>query len=326
MEQKIGERQRWIWLLAGVSGIAACCACGYNWLWVLMGGLLVSLYYIYMDKQVRNSGLAAKLTEAFGVGGKILAGLTILWIVMVMGWAASLADAAFPMVDGFPSLSWVLLALAAWGSWKGPAVCAGCSGVLGLFLIALYGVVILFAVPDVSVENLIVSSVWQESVWTVGLFLSASCVLYVPCRGRVKGPLFSVVLVLPVFVGVLAAATSGVLTPELASERTVPLYDLAQSISLFGVVERIEPLLSAAITMGVFSLLSALACAGHALANEIRSCRWNGVGICAGAAILIGWTRHLSVPLLTAGAWMFWVAVPLFTVIVCKIKTTDCGD
>lgn len=325
MEQKIGERQRWAWLAAGFSGVAASCTCGYNWLWVLAGGVLVSLYNMYMDRQVQSNGLASKLTEAFGVGGKILAGLTVIWTIIVMGWVASLADAAFPMVDGFPSLSWVLLALAAWGSWKGPAACARCSGVLSLFLLALYGIVVLFSVPDVSLENLAPSSEWINGVWSAGIFLTASGVLYVPCSRSAKGPAWRVALVLPVFAGVLAAVTCGVLTPELAARRTVPLYDLAQSVSLFGVVERIEPLLSAAITMGVFSLLSSLACAGHRLADEIRVSRWNGVVVCAVAAALIWLTKSLPLPLLTAGAWVFWVAVPVFAVLVCKIKTTDCG-
>lgn len=326
MERKIGERQRWAWLAAGFSGIAASSTCGYGWFWAFAGGLLVSLYYMYMDKQLQDEGLAAKLTEAFGAGGKILAVLTVLWTILVMGWAASLADAAFPMVDGFPSLSWVLLALAAWGSWKGAAACARCSGVLSLFLLALYGVVVLFSVSDVKLDNLTISQRWQEGVWSAGLFLTVSGTLYVPCGRSAKGPAWGIALILPAFAGVLAAVTSGVLTPELASRRTVPLYDLAQSVSLFGVVERIEPLLSAAITMGVFSLLSALACAGRALLDEVRACKWNGVIVCAVSAVLIWLTKSIPVILLTAGAWVFWVAVPIFAVLMCKMKTTNCGE
>ena len=61
MERKIGERQRWAWLASGVSAAVAACVCGCGWQWVLLGGLAVTLYYIYVDRALPDCGLAALL-------------------------------------------------------------------------------------------------------------------------------------------------------------------------------------------------------------------------------------------------------------------------
>ena len=318
MGQNIGERQRWAWLAAGLSAVVAAGACGLSWPWVLLGGLAATAYYIYMDRRAQPEGLASTLVSAFGPAGKVLVVLTWIWTSLVMGWAAGLAGTAFPMVDGFPFLGWVLLALAAWGSKKGAAACARCSGVLCLFLVAIYGIVAVFSVPDVEMRNLWSVGNWTESLWSAGLFLTASGVWYVPCKRSKKGTAWGMAVLLPVFAAVLAAVTAGVLTPALAGSRTVPLYDLAQSVSLFGVVERIEPLLSAAMTMGVFSLLSALACACQALGNQVYSWPWNGAAACVVSACVMYLTRGIPVKLLTAGASVFWVLIPLVAVSTAK--------
>ena len=315
MGQKIGERQRWAWLAAGLSAAAASDVCGYNWLWVLIGGLAASVYYIIMDQKLDDRGLAWAMGAAFGWGGKILAVLTLLWTVLVMGWAANLADTAFPMVDGFPGLGWVLLGLAAWGAWKGPGACARCGGVLCLFLIVLYGIITVFATPDVTWSYLKPTAHWEHGIWTAGVFLLPAGVWYVPCTRNRKGPTWQMALLLPLFAAALAAVTGGVLSPELAVLRVAPLYDLAQSVSLFGVVERIEPLLSAALTMGVFALLSSLACAAQALADRVWPWQWNGAAACAlaGAAMLL--TKGFPVELVAIGAWVFWLLIPVLVLV-----------
>lgn len=310
----IGRRQRWAWLATGLSAAAAASLCGLGWLWVLLGGLAASLYDLYLDRSLRPCGLAAVLCRSFGGLGRALACLTLLWIILAMAWTANLADAAFPMVDGFPVLGWALLALTAWGSWKGSAACGRCAGVLLLFLAALYGLLAAFALPDVRVENLRPSGPWEQSLWTLGLFLLPAGVWYVPCR-REKAPHGSLFLVLPLLAALLAAITVGVLSPALAAVLDAPLYTVAQSVSLFGVMERVEPLLSAAITMGVFCLLSSMACACGALTRK----RWTGPAACLLAALAMGPARAIPIKLLTLGAILFWLLIPLIAVTISKI-------
>ena len=311
MDQRIGERQRWVWLASGLSGAVAAKTCGLNWAWVLGAGLLSALYYIYLDMRLHPQGVAELLPEIFGKTGKILAIAVLLWTVLLMAWTANLANGAFPMVKGEPVLGWSVLALAAWGSWKGPAACARCAGVLCLFLLALYGVIGGFAVPDAQLENLVPVGGWEDGVLTLGIFLLPSAVWFLPCTRSRKKPAWQMALLLPAFAGGLAIVTAGVLSPLLARSQPAALYALAQSVSLFGVVERIEPLLSAAMTMGVFCLLSAMACACTQLWGRLRPWRWSGILCCAAAAALMGWTENLDFRILTAGTAVFYVLVPL---------------
>ncbi len=316
---KIGARQRWAWLTGGVSAAVAACACGMGWHWVLLGGLAASALALLLDRRLRPCGLALLLPGRFGALGSGLAALTFLWTVLAMAWAANLADWAFPMVDGYPVLGWTLLALAAWGSWKGPAACGACAGVLCLFLLFLYGMIAGFAIPDVQLENLRPAGPWQQSLWAFGLFLLPFGVWYAPCRsggGLGKRPSWWLYLLPPGAAALLAAVTSGVLTPELAASQPAALYTLAQSVSLFGVVERIEPLLSAAMTMGVFCLLSSMACACQALGSR----RWIGPAACGLSAALMSPAKTLPLSLITSCGAVFWVLVPLIAVMGSRRK------
>ena len=311
MERRMGERQRWAWLAGGLSVAVGACACGLGWLWVLIGGAAVSLYYIYMDKTLPMAGLAAMLPKGLAV-------VSLLWLVVVMAWSANLADSAFPMIDGFPVLGWTILALAAWGSWKGPAACARCAGVLCLFLLFLYGVVTVFALPDVQMENLLPSGKWVNGLWTAGLFLLPAAVWYLPCTKSRKKPAWVMGALLPAAAAVLAAVTAGVLSPLLAASLPSPLYTLAQSVSLFGVVERIEPLLSAAMTMGVFCLLSAMACAAKELLSRLYPWRWNGIALCALAGVLMGIVGKFDIVVIAIGSLAVLWLVPMAVLVMWK--------
>lgn len=315
--RRIGERQRWVWLAAGLSAVASVELCGIGWLWVLLGGLAVCGYYLYIEKNLLEGGLAEKLTSGFGFAGKVLAALTVFWIILVMGRCACLVDTAFPMVDGFPTLGWVLLALAAWGSRKGAKACAGCSGILSLFLIALYGVVTVFSVPDVQLPYLVPQSSWEDGVRTVGFFLLPAAVWYVPVTRR-KGKKQAMILLVPIAAAALSAVTAGVLSPELARQTEVPVYELSRSVSVLGVVERIEPLLSAAMTMGLFSLLSAMACACQMLADEIVPTPWSGSLCCVAAAGTMYVVKAWPEAFLLMGNGLFFLLLPVVTIVVEK--------
>lgn len=307
----IGRRQRWAWLAAGLSAAVAACACGKGWQWVLLGGLAAALFDLFLDRRLRPCGLGALLSGSFGGLGPVLAAMTLLWTVAAMAWTANMADAAFPMIDGFPVLGWILLATAAWGSWKGPAACARCAGVLFLFLSVLYGLLAAFSLPDVHLEYLRPTGNWTQSVWTLGLFLLPAGVWYLPRRSHEKPPAWALFLLLPVLAALLAAITSGVLSPALAAASAAPLYTVAQAVSLFGVMERIEPLLSAAMTMGVFCLLSSMACACRALVRK----KWAGPAACILAAVGMGPARAIPLSLVTLGALVFWLLIPLITIL-----------
>lgn len=308
--QHIGERQRRVWLVSGASAVTAAVLCGLNWFCVLLGGGVASLYYYYIDTRLGTDGLADRFGVGFGFVGKVLCVFFLFWNILAMGWCANLADLAFPSVDGFPGLGWVLLALTAWGIRKGTRACAGCSGILSLFLLVLYGAVVVFSVPDVKKEYLVPSPAWGQAAKALGLLLLPAGAWCVPVREKKnKGQLLY--LLLPVASAALAAVTAGVLSPELAAESPVPLYTLSQSVSVFGVIERIEPLLSAAIIMGVYCLLSSLAAACQALSDQIGSWSWSGSLCCLGAAAAMYPVREVPEALILGGNFVFFLLLPL---------------
>ena len=74
MDSRIGERQRWVWLAAAVSAVSAILLCRLNWFWVLLGGLGICLYYLYIENRLGTDGFADRLT---GVTGKVLAAIML---------------------------------------------------------------------------------------------------------------------------------------------------------------------------------------------------------------------------------------------------------
>lgn len=310
MERKLSERQRWAWLLSALSAPTAICACGLSWLWVLAAGLAAAGYNLYMVQRLPQGGLAV-FYRSNGVAGQIFEIVTLLWLVFTMGWAANLADSAFPMVEGFPVLGWTMLALAAWGSWKGAAACGRCCGVLCLFLMALYGIVVVFAAPEVQWANLVPIGGWSHGVKALGVFLLPMAVWLLPGRRREKATGWGLGIAAPILATLLAAVTAGVLSPQLSGALPSPLYTLAQSVSLFGVIERIEPMLSAAMTMGVFCLLSAMACGCRSIFAQWRPWKFSGIVCCAAAAGVMRWAGKTEIEALTAGSVLIWVVIPV---------------
>lgn len=314
MHHKMGIRQRWAWSAAAALGVICACACGMNWVWVTVGGLLAAVSQYVLDRNLREPGLA-QLFRLLGKPGTLLRWLSLGWFVFVLAWSANTADLAFPMVEGYPLLGLTVLALAAWGSWKGTAACARCAGVLLLFLLPLLGTVTAFAIPEVKLSYLLPRGSWRQIIPALGLFLLPMGVWYLPCRRRQTGG-SGWYFLLPAAGGLLAAVTAGVLSPVLAQRMASPLYTVMKSISLFGVMERVEPLLSAAMTMGAFCLVSISACACGALLGK----SWGGPAACAAAALLMGVVSGVGLPWLAAGGGIFGIAVPLLVVLITKSK------
>jgi hypothetical protein len=111
----------------------------------------------------------------------------------------------------------------------------------------------------------------------------------------------------PLIAAVFTAVTAGVLSPELAAQSENAFYDLSRSVNILGVMERIEPLVSAAMTMGVFCLLTGQLCAVRALIPG----KYTAAAAAGLAAVAMFPAKSLPLPLLTAGNVLFWV-LPTF--------------
>ena len=75
-------------------------------------------------------------------------------------------------------------------------------------------------------------------------------------------------------------------------------------------MEHIEPLLSAAMTMGIFCLMASLTCAVQALADQLRPWKWSGALACLAAAAVMGPVGRLPLELVALGAAVFFGLTP----------------
>ena len=122
-------------------------------------------------------------------------------------------------------------------------------------------------------------------------------------------------LLLPVMTVGISAVTAGILSPAVVQLRQDPFYDVAKSISFFGVMERIEPLLSAAMTMGVFALLTTMTSACQSIGQTIKPGRWHGSGSCVAAAILLTVLKYKNGEIRIFGAILVWLVLPILMVL-----------
>ena len=147
--------------------------------------------------------------------------------------------------------------------------------------------------------------------------LSPMAVLYVRGGARRTGGW------LAAGVGLCAAAAlcaAGTLSPRVAGEEAFAVYTMAKSVSVFGVMERLEPVVSAALTAGGFCLLSVLCLANAKTARAIGWKRRTGIG-----NFLLGCTGYLAGTVLPEGvqavaAAICWGIVPLLALWVASVK------
>lgn len=309
--RSLGSRQRWAWLLAGWSGVTAICLCGCGWVWVLAGAALVTGCGLLLDRLLPEGGFGEVLCAWPGWSGKVCGAVIYLWLVVELAWVGALADWAFPAISGFPELGIVLLAVTAWGIWKGTAACARCGGVVCMAVLVLYGAVAAFALPDCRLEYCAPKGAPGELGKVIGLCLIPTALWLLPRKRERCAAALPFALLIPLGAGALALICAGVLSPELAAAEPVALYTLAQSISLFGVMERTEPLLSAAMTMSLLALLFILAAAARMAADRMLPRRWTGSAACVLAMPAMLLVRNAPWELFAVGNGLLWLTLLL---------------
>ena len=87
MARSMGERQRWAWLAAGTSAVAATSLCGISWIWVLLGVGTTAVLSLWWDRTIRPAGLAPMLPHSFGVLGRIWAAVCAVFAVAALACA-----------------------------------------------------------------------------------------------------------------------------------------------------------------------------------------------------------------------------------------------
>ena len=178
------------------------------------------------------------------------------------------------MISG-RSLPAIPLLLAALAGQKGRlAVAARVCGALALCLAGLYAIITAASLRHVQAAWCRPEGVPADAALALCLCLAPACLAFIAakeanaaqfdwdCGGRLR-----FCRAVPAFL------TAACLSPELARQEPLPFLTLTKSLSVMSVMQRFELLLSVAQLLGLFALLTMLACAAGNMAAAVRGKR-----------------------------------------------------
>lgn len=303
--EQVPARQLTAWIFAAVTPVAIQLSAGTSWPWtgIVSAGCALVVWLVWTKEAVTFP--------------KWLSVLGFAVVALAAGELVSSAGYSWP-TGNRTAVPLILLALAAWSAQKGPSAAARVGCVLFWAVVAIYFVVLAAGAKEVQVQWLRpVDTEMDWDLFILSLTPAAACVLL--DKERRWGPR----LLLPgVFVLCASAITAGVLSPTIANELVDSFYEMSRSLSVFGVAKRFEAIVSAGMTVGWFALLSLYFTICGKLFERI--CRgWGRIGVFAGAAFSALWllcNLHIPKGILAILVAVFWVAVPLMTQGVERIK------
>lgn len=294
----IPSKQLSAWLAAAAIPTLIQIMSGSPWVWTLIASI--------------GSGAAVWLVWHFGVWKypKWVNIVQMLFVAVLLGDLLKKSGAGWP-TGHQTAVPLILLALAVWSAQKGPSAAARVGGVLFWFIILMYLIVFGAGVKDIRVEWLKPKLSGWEWTGVVLLILPAGAAVLVQPIKR-----WGIRLVLPlIFVLVASLITSGVLSPEAAARADNPFYELSQSLNLFGIAKRFEAVISTAMTVGWFTLISLLLTLCGKYFEESFT-KKGKAGVWIGALMSAVWMLcglHIPEWFLPGCAAVFWVTVPILT-------------
>lgn len=285
---------------------------GVGWLWASLATIAAAAFLLWGFRLQRESGLSPAEIAARWKGGRVLLLLALLWNLLLLGAAAKQLCAAFPDGRDTPLIGLLLLLLASYAAKRerGPRVAA----ILFFFLLGLYGLLFGFSLTELRLSYL--RPVWQVDPARLSAALVTLCLLYLPTGAKKKGCIWCLAGV--VFAFVTAFMTAGILSPSVAEAEGFALYEAAKSVSIFGVIGRLEPLVSMAVSLGGFCLLYLICAANIRILGSLlpgKKIENFSINFFAGAAGI--WLSGLlSAAWIALGTAIFWGLFPLGTLLL----------
>ena len=323
MEDRISVRQVGAWGFCALSVPTVLTCAKLGWGWVLLGCAIAAIYF-YLTGQI--SGGETTLTEqtmqAFGktAGAGVLA-VGGGFAVLTAAQTVARAGAAFP--DETAALAGpAVLALAAMANEKGPRQAARVCGASALILAGLYTITIYSAAQQITPQWLMPWGNGRQTLEVLPAMLSLTCLRFLPRKGkRMKGGWWALLVLSPAAVSLI---TAGCLSPRLTQQLAQPFYTVSQSLSILSVMERFEPLVSAALLIGFFAMASLLLAAAKAQITaafpKLREKRWASWVLGVSAFALMFLSREIGDGVWALGATVFWGILPLLTLLIVAIK------
>ena len=328
MRDKLTPRQVRAWSMCALSVPAAMALPGCGWLWVLGGSVIACAFAACQQTMQRRSGLGMPqaLAHAFGAGGgRIMAAAELLWLLFAALGAAAASQIAFEDDLG-PCLPAIPLLLAALAGQKGRLAAGRICAVLALCLAGLYAVVAAASLRHVQTDWCRPQGVPADAALAFCLCLGPVCMAFVTREEetpRITPGAAAVSALLP---AVPAFLTAACLSPELARQEPLPFLTLTKSLSVLSVMQRFELLLSVAQLLGLFALLTMLACAADRMADAVvQRTRTGSTGgvfclLAFGGSFL---AYRLPIWCWAVGAAIFWGVVPILTQVIVNIKKSE---
>ena len=234
-----------------------------------------------------------------------------LWLSVVLSQLLPYSADCWPTGEQtFPVVPLTLLALATVSALKDSKCTAGGISVLFWVLAFLLGIVFVAGVPELngtymaSKEEAI-----DGSMIFVFLLPAAAGFLNREKTGKLA------FLVIAILGAAIPLWICGILSPQIASNAQWPFYEAAKSVQLFAVAKRLEPLVSAGITVGNYALYSLLLCCLRNIGDKFQKGReavFLGAGL-SGSLMLLNVTID---PLYSAIICaILWIFLPLLGVL-----------
>ncbi len=239
------------------------------------------------------AGLAALVTAIVCLGGpvsvpnRLISTLLLLWNCLLLGFFAR--RLSLQADSHLPGLLLLLLASYAAGRHTLPRV----AGVVFFFLTLMYGTLLVFALPRQDFSALAPKA---DCDWTLLPYALAPTALLYLCKERGKPALW-------LLGGGLLAVLAAVVTQGL---RASDFYTAAKSVSLLGTMERLEPLVLAALTAGGFCLMGLL-CTLNEKLTGIKNAAVLNLALGLGGYLLV---PQLPDELIALGTAIFWGLLP----------------
>ena len=323
MEGSISGRQAGAWGFCAASVPAVLTCAGLGWGWVLLGCAIAAGYYVLTQELAGGAVYLPEFTvRAFRkAAGRVVLAIGGVFTLLAAAQTARRAGNAFP--DGTAELAGgVIVLLGTLAGEKGAKQAAKVCGVLFLVLAGLYTIIILAAAKNVQLRWMEPWGGARQTLEVVPPLLVLTCLRFLPGRkAAVKSGWLGLLAVCP---AAFAALTAGCLSPRLTQQLTFPFYTVSQSLSVLGVMERLEPVVSAALLLGFFALESLLLEATREqierAAPIIAGKRWARVALGIVVFGLSFVTDGIPAEAWALGAAVCWGIAPLLTQLIVAIK------
>ena len=219
----------------------------------------------------------------------------LVWNFVALGATADAICAAFP--DGNALIGILLLLLAAYAAGKNRILSVGAAALF--ILLILYSMLIGFSIPKMQ---------WQTRPlnWQI-LSTALTPMLCLFLRRDHERP--RLWLIGAILLTVLVAAATG---------PADSFYTAMKSISILGAMERLEPLVSVALTIGAFCLLGMICTVNETIISKLFASKKNCTDFAnfflGGVGIYL--SRVLGSTVLAIGTAIFWGLIPLLPLLV----------